>query len=757
MALSFPSRVVTVAEGTVAWGSSTGEDIGYVKPGSVGVFFVKDGALETIRNGTATWSGFGPKQGDAGHVFNLADGTVSTTPTAAFVLDAADYDTTTPANTPLASIATVTVGGVPVLFTDFDHPPGTLTLFTDAGSTTVVTFRYNVRDTWDGADAMLRRTRVTSTSDAAGEYVTLWEVADLAEGLATAGNETSTALATTTNVTVLNPPIVDSDGDGDVDGDDIFAFTDNGANIKGNIASVNAGAGVISLGVPIGPGSLVATSYRYAVPSPTSQMFRGDVLLTSDSAAMGIGGDGVWVQDGDTLTVTYLSATGTAIAIDTVTVDGAAPALTVLSPAHNATTRDSTPKLVVEVADTGSGVNTSTIAFNIVSSVDASNNPVPRIDVGTVAISTTTKGVRFETSLSGVPAGTTTIVWNVTANDAAGNAGRSDADPGVGGDQDYTVIALPPLASPAPVPTAVPMTPTATPTQTATPPPTQAAVALVIAAPIPANTPTPQPGPTPTPRPSSTPLPLPTLVPTAQVTPPDAQGGVVSVVRPTLPARVELPEQQVTLTVPAMAQQETFQIRVRPVEPQTLPAQQEVQVLRSIQVDLFDMEGKTLRDVRLSRSATLSVTLTDNEVREMGGLANVLTEHRAGRLRLQKLASNRRSWTDLRTAFDIATQTFSASVSQFSTFALTWSGRQPVATLTRTATPTATVSAIPASTATPSPTRTPTPTAVPTVAPTPAAPAAGGGSVPAPVLIMLAVLGAVSIAGGLLLYARRNP
>ena len=756
---SFPARAVTIAEGTVAWGPSAGDDISYVKPDSMATFFVRDDALETIRIGTARWSGFGPGQGDAGHVFDLADGTVSATPTATFTLDAVDYDTTTPADTPIASTPSVTVGGVPVFVTDFDHPPGTLTLFTDAASTTIVTFQYHVRDMWDGADASLRRARVTSTSDPAGEYVTLWEVASFVAALAAASNETSTPSAATTKVTVLNPPIVDSDGDGDVDRDDIIALTDDGPDIKGDIASVDASAGQISLSVPIGPGSVVVTSYRHATPSPTSQMFRGDVPLTSNAAAMGTNGDGVWVQDGDTLAVTYFSATGTAVAIDTVTVDGVAPAFTVLSPAHNAITRDPTPKLAVEVADTGSGVNTSTIAFNIVSSVDASNGPVPGIALGIMVIATTTEGVRSETSLLGVPLGTTTIVWNVAANDVAGNAGKSDAAPGIGGHQDYTVIVLPPLASPSPVPeTAVPITSTATPTNTATPHPTQV---VIIATPGPTDTPTPQPTPTPVPEPTPTPVPPPTVTPTPQVTPRDAQGGIVSVVQPTLQATVELPKQGVVLAIPAMAQQKTFQVRLRSVQLESLPVRPDGQVLRSVQVDLFDTDGKPMRGVRLLRSARLSITVSEEEVEAMGGLATVLREHGAGRLRLQKLASTGRSWTELHTAFDIATQAFSASVSQFSTFALTWSDQQPVSTATPAAAPTPEPPVTPTPTSVPlmapTPAITPTPATLIAAAPTPVAPATGETRVPAPLLLTLAVLGAVAMAGGLLLHTRRNP
>ena len=198
-------------------------------------------------------------------------------------------------------------------------------------------------------------------------------------------------------------------------------------------------------------------------------------------------------------------------------------------------------------------------------------------------------------------------------------------------------------------------------------------------------------------------------------------------------------------------------LRLRSVQPESLPVRPDGQVLRSIQVDLFGTDGKPMRDVRLLRSAGLRVALTNDEVREMGGLANVIKEHGAGRLRLQKLASTGRSWTDLRTAFDIATQTFSASVSQFSTFALTWSGRQSDAAVSPTATATATVTATPMSTTPPSPTPRPTPIALPTITPTPAAPSTGEAPISTPLLIALALMGAVSVAGGLLLYARRNP
>ena len=47
-------------------------------------------------------------------------------------------------------------------------------------------------------------------------------------------------------------------------------------------------------------------------PSPTSGLYRGEVLLSGDASAADIGDGAVWVQDGDALDVTYYGPGGAA-------------------------------------------------------------------------------------------------------------------------------------------------------------------------------------------------------------------------------------------------------------------------------------------------------------------------------------------------------------------------------------------------------------------------------------------------------------
>ena len=66
-----------------------------------------------------------------------------------------------------------------------------------------------------------------------------------------------------------------------------------------------------------------------ATPSPTSALFKGQVLLSSQVAASTSGDGAVWVQPGDTLTVTHYAAGGTtSISSNTVAINAPKPAPT---------------------------------------------------------------------------------------------------------------------------------------------------------------------------------------------------------------------------------------------------------------------------------------------------------------------------------------------------------------------------------------------------------------------------------------------
>lgn len=90
--------------------------------------------------------------------------------------------------------------------------------------------------------------------------------------------------------------------------------------------------------------------------SATSNIFRGSVLLSADAATQGINDDGVWVQDGDVLTVSYLDADGTTLDTDTVTVDGVTPTIGNVSPPDGTVTNTANPTITFDVTDQGSGI-----------------------------------------------------------------------------------------------------------------------------------------------------------------------------------------------------------------------------------------------------------------------------------------------------------------------------------------------------------------------------------------------------------------
>ena len=279
-----PAALIAPVDGEVEWAATDGEDITYIGASTMGTFFINASALETTKSGIADWDGLAGGQVVAGVIFNIADETVGGAAAGSFLLTATDYNSTTPASTPMNGIPSVTIcvpspapcSGVTGVVSGSSADAGTFTMITAATSTasTTATFSYHIQDTWASGDVATQRAKVTSTSDPAGEFVTINEVAGIG--------------ATTT--------------------------------------------------------------------SATSQIFRGDIPLSSDAASQGTNDDGVWVQDGDTLTVTYLKSDGTTEDTDTVTVDGVKPTISAVSPADGTITNVLNPTLTFSVTDSGSGI-----------------------------------------------------------------------------------------------------------------------------------------------------------------------------------------------------------------------------------------------------------------------------------------------------------------------------------------------------------------------------------------------------------------
>ena len=169
--------------------------------------------------------------------------------------------------------------------------------------------------------------------------------------------------------------------------------------------------------------------------SPTTGIFRGDVTLSSDAASQGTNNDGVWLQDGDTVTVSYLKSDGTSEDTDTITVDDVKPTISAIVPADGTITNVTNPSVSFEVTDTGAGMSATdpggavTIRISPVGGAGGGNS-TSTVSASTPAFQAIADGFRViyaistswftEHSGAGVADGAA-FTWVIEATDKAGN------------------------------------------------------------------------------------------------------------------------------------------------------------------------------------------------------------------------------------------------------------------------------------------------------------------------------------------------
>ena len=92
-------------------------------------------------------------------------------------------------------------------------------------------------------------------------------------------------------------------------------------------------------------------------PNASSNIYRGEILLSDDPANRGPGEElgAVWVQDGDSLTVHYVDDEGDIVDSDSITVDAMAPEISGFEPADGTNTSVTNPTLQFDATDEGSG------------------------------------------------------------------------------------------------------------------------------------------------------------------------------------------------------------------------------------------------------------------------------------------------------------------------------------------------------------------------------------------------------------------
>ena len=169
--------------------------------------------------------------------------------------------------------------------------------------------------------------------------------------------------------------------------------------------------------------------------APKSGIFRGNVKLSSSAATQGTNSDGVWLQDGDTVTVSYLKSDGTSEDTDTITVDDVKPTISVIVPGDGTITNVTNPSVSFEVTDTGAGMSATdpgravSIKISPVGGAGGGNS-TSTVPSSTPAFQAIADGFRVIYAIStswftlhseaGVADGAA-FTWSIEATDKAGN------------------------------------------------------------------------------------------------------------------------------------------------------------------------------------------------------------------------------------------------------------------------------------------------------------------------------------------------
>ena len=371
------TMVQAVGDGEVGWVSGSGEDISFVTDGVDAVFHINDDALGTTQTGKATFMGVA-----AGTKYiNLATGVAGpdSSATTTVMVDRGEMSDYTGADTPLVTDVLATrVTGNFALSTEAD---GGITLLEAVdGGDIEVSFQFHVADSYagnlrDAADGEAsdnpgsQRAKVTSTSDPQGEWVTIEE----------------------------------SD------------------------ATSNMFSGMVSLS------SDAASSGTAGVCTEARVSLDADGGVCQGGTADGYADGGVWVQDSDTVMVTYFDSGGAVVSTDTLTVDTVDPQISNISPAAVTYTRVGNPTISFDVTDTGSGINILNLdnISLMINGVEATGVSYLSIDDGVRAIYArpTSEWNRYAVDRGNGAE----FPISISATDGAGNTSM------VGADGDHTI------------------------------------------------------------------------------------------------------------------------------------------------------------------------------------------------------------------------------------------------------------------------------------------------------------------------------
>ena len=173
------------------------------------------------------------------------------------------------------------------------------------------------------------------------------------------------------------------------------------------------------------------------VASATMNIYHGSIMLTGDASAAGANGDGVWIEDGDTVTVAYLNEDGDEIDSDMVTADTVPPTISDISPEDGSVRNSTHPTITFNVTDIGSKIASGdaiTIEVMGTDAEDVRSVAYQPISDGFRAIFATNRDWTAQQNFDVPDSDMDGFTWSITAYDVAGNMAVETDSAEVSGD-----------------------------------------------------------------------------------------------------------------------------------------------------------------------------------------------------------------------------------------------------------------------------------------------------------------------------------
>ena len=148
-----------------------------------------------------------------------------------------------------------------------------------------------------------------------------------------------------------------------------YHLTDNYNSTTGTATSSTNRAKITSTSDPVGEWvdiKEVAAYTSTAAASATAQKWSGKLQLSADASKSAAADNAIWVQEADTLTVSFYDTDNTTVINShSVTVDATNPAISDVSPADGSYLSAASPTLSFTLTDAESGFTTTTLGDNI--------------------------------------------------------------------------------------------------------------------------------------------------------------------------------------------------------------------------------------------------------------------------------------------------------------------------------------------------------------------------------------------------------